>query len=196
MTDLYQFPHAYAQNYAFIYCLDSDRSARDQARIDRALEEYPWRGGYSYVNIYTVLQNQVPLRDRPRIKSINKSSPGWLDLLLNIDVAISVAKSVATLAGSGVAATYAYKQINKYLGDIKVDRKRHRLQELQITQAQAKVLTSMSTEMAKFLGFKNLKELHERTGNPEVTLKMLQAHFRRITTLVEYEEAGKARLTY
>src|ERR1700684_1999818 len=128
LTDLYEFPHAYSQNYAFIYCLDSERNAADRGRIDYALENYPWRGGYSYVNIYTVLQNQVAIEERPRIKSISKSSPGWLDLLLNVDVALSVAKSVAALAASATAATYAYKNIQKYLGDVNIDRKRHQLQ--------------------------------------------------------------------
>jgi hypothetical protein len=194
LTDLYEFPHAYSQNYAFVYCLDSDRDPRDRQRIDYALENYPWRGGYSYVNIYTVLQNQIPRRDRPSIKSISKSSPGWLDLFLNVDVAIQVAKSVAILAGSAATAVYAYKNIQKYLGDINIDRRRHQLQEMQITQAQAKIFTSMSLEMAKYLGFKNLKELHERTGSPEITLKLLLAHYRRILKLVEYGNKGKAKL--
>jgi hypothetical protein len=194
LTDLYEFPHAYSQNYAFIYCLDSEREPSDRQRIDRALGSYPWRGGYSYVNIYTVLQNQVPRTHRPRIKSINKSSPGWLELFLNVDVAIEVAKSVAILSGSVAAATYAYKNIHKSLGEININRKKFQLQELQITQAQAKALTSMSLEMAKFLGFKNLKELHERTGSPEISLKLLLAHYRRISTLVEYEKNGKAKL--
>jgi hypothetical protein len=194
LTDLYEFPHAYSQNYAFTYCLDSNLDPRDRQRIDYALENYPWRGGYSYVNIYTVLQNQIPRRDRPRIKSISKSSPGWLDLFLNVDVAIQVAKSVAVLAGSAATATYAYKNIQKYLGDININRRKHQLQEMQITQAEAKVYNPMCLEMAKYLGFKNLKELQERTGSPEVTLKLLLAHYRRISKIVEYGEKGKATL--
>jgi hypothetical protein len=196
LVDLYEFPHAYAQNYAFIYCLDSKLSPRNRARINRALEGYPWKGGYSYVNIYTVLQNQVPARERPRIKSISKSSPGWLDLFLNVDVALQVAQAVASLSGASVAAAWAYKSITKVLADINLDRKRGVLQEMQITQAQAKVITSMCVEMAAFLGFKNLKELHQYTGNSEVTLKLMLAHYRRISTLVEYVHEGKAALPF
>jgi hypothetical protein len=48
--------------------------------------------------------------------------------------------------------------------------------------------------MAKFLGFKNLKELHSQTGNPEVTLKLLLAHYRRMSTLVDYANDGKITL--
>jgi hypothetical protein len=194
LNDLYEFPHAYGQVYAFIYCLDSDLGPRNQARIARALEEYPWRGGYSYVNIYTVLQNQVPIRERPRIKSINKSSPGWLDLFLNLDVAMQVAQSVATLSAAGAAAVLAYKKIHKTLTDIDVERKKKSLESLHLTQAQAKAVTEMCKEMGKFLGFENLKELHQYTGNPEVTLKLLLAHYRRLSTLIEYVNEGKAEL--
>jgi hypothetical protein len=194
LVDLYEFPHAYAQNYAFIYCLDTDHSPRDVERINRAIREYPWQGGYSYVNIYTVLQNQVPQDDRPTIKSISKSSPGWLDLFLNVDVAISVAKSVAVLSGAAVAASAAYKRIHKALGEAGVNRRKHQLQLLQITHGEAKVLNSMCLELAKFLGFKRVHELHEKTGDPEVTLKLLLAHFRRIEKLTEYVDSGKAEL--
>jgi len=89
---------------------------------------------------------------------------------------------------------YAYKNIQKYLGDININRRKHQLQEMQITQAEAKVYNSMCLEMAKYLGFKNLKELQERTGSPEVTLKLLLAHYRRISKIVEYGEKGKATL--
>jgi hypothetical protein len=194
LNDLSEFPHTYAQNYAFIYCLDSDLAARDRARIDRALEEYPWRGGYSYVNIYTVLQNQVPAEDRPIIRSIRISSPGWLDLFLNLDVAIAVARSVAIYSASLVAVTIAYKRIHKALLDINIDRKKHDLQELQVTKAQAKEFNSMSRELATYLSFRSLDELHKRTGNPEITLKLLLAHCRRTQTLVDYVTEGKAAL--
>jgi hypothetical protein len=194
LTDLYEFPRAYSQNYAFIYCFDSERDPKDRSRIDYALANYPWLGGYSYVNIYTVLQNQIPQNDRPSIRSLRKESPGWIELFLNLDVAIQLAAAVASLAGSAAAATYSYKNIHKYLGQINIDRKKHQLQEMQITEGQAKVLTEMSVDMAKFLGFKSLKQLHEHTGDPEITLRLLLAHYRRISILVEYAEKNKAML--
>jgi hypothetical protein len=194
LHDLYEFPHAYSQNYAFVYCFDSHLRARDRARINRALEEYPWLGGYSYVNIYTVLQNQVPARDRPRIASINKSSPGWLDLFLNADVALSVARSVATLAASSAVALIAYKEIKNSLSEITSRRKNNELESARLTHKQAELVTDMCIEMARFLGFKGLRELHQYTGSPEVTLKLMLAHYRRISTLVKYVHEGKAAL--
>jgi hypothetical protein len=194
LEDLYELPHAFDQCYAFIYCLDSELDIRDRERIDGAFAAYPWRGGYSYVNIYTVLRNQVPWQHRPRVKAIQKASPGWLDLFLNAEVAIQVAQSVAALAGAGVAATKAYAFIKKTLSQIKVDREKAKLQELQLTAAQHKTLMGMCETMAKFLGFKNLKDLHARTGSPEVSLKLLSAHYRRTSVLLEYVESGKVEL--
>src|SRR5262249_49841798 len=159
---------------------------------NRALEQYPWRGGYSYVNIYTVLQNQIPGTDRPRVKSISKTSPGWLDLFLNVDVALQVAQAVTALSGASAAAAAAYKYVSKTLTDINIARKRGRLQEMQIAHAQARIISSMCREMAQFMGFKNLDDLHKYTGNPEVTLRLLLAHYRRLSDLVEYVEKGKA----
>lgn len=194
LYDLYEFPHAFSQCYSFIYCLDSALEARDRERIDAAFVGYPWRGGYSYVNIYTVFKNQLPARDRPQVKSISYASPGWLDLFLNAGVAIQVAKSVGILAGSALGATTAYAKIIKTLSGIKAERERAKLHEMQLTQAQHKTLMGMCEDMAKFLGFKNVKELHQRTGSPEISLKLLLAHYRRTSALVEFVKNGQAAL--
>jgi hypothetical protein len=194
LEDLYEFPHAFSQCYAFTYCLDSELSPRNRDRINSAFIGYPWRGGYSYVNIYTVFQNQVPVEERPTIRSISYASPGWLDIVLNPDVAIQVAQSVGILAGTTVTAAKAYATSMKYLRQVAVDRKRAQLQEMQLTQAQHKTLMSMCETMAKFLGFKSVKELHQHTGNPEVSLKLLAAHYRRTNQLVEFVQEGKVEL--
>lgn len=194
LHDLYIYPHAYEQCYAFIYCLDTELPARDQEAIDYAFSNYPWRGGYSYVNIYSVLQRQVPVRARARIKSFHKSSPGWIDLLLNLEVAKEVAKSVAVLSGAGVTAAAAYKKAYTLLASIKTEREKARLQQLQLRQQRIKVLRASCDELAKALGFKSVAELHTRTGDPEVSLKLLSAHYRRMKTLLEYQSKEKALL--
>lgn len=195
LEDLYEFPHAYGQTYAFIYCLDSELNPKDAKRINRALNEYPWQGGYSYVNIYTVLKNQVPIQHRPRIHSIQYSSPGWLDLVLNPDVALQVAKSVGILLTAGVTAAEAYKKIYTTLSSIKTEQQKNNLNNAKLTQAQLKIVMGMSDDIAKHLGFNNVQELHERTGNPEVSLKILLAHYRRMKVLADFEANGKAILT-
>lgn len=195
LEDLYEYPHALDQCYSFVYCLDSSLEPRDRERINNALREYPWRGGYSYVNMYTVLRNQVPPRDRPKIKSMQKASPGWLDLLLNVHVAQTVAASVTTLAGAGVAAVAAYKKCYSMILAINAERRKRGVEHLQKSAAQIKALNSLCTELAKQLGFKSLEQLHQHTGDPEVSLKMLMAHYRRMSVVLEYNNKGKAMLT-
>ena len=194
LEDLYTFPHAFSQCYAFIYCLDFELDPIDRDRINEAFTGYPWRGGYSYVNIYTVLRHQVPLRHRPCIKSISFASPSWLDILLNPDVALQVAKSVGILAGTAVAAAKAYAYSMKYIRQVSVDQKRAKLEIMQLTQEQLQTFMSICEELAKFIGFESVKALHEHTGNPEVSLKLLLAHYRRIDQLVDFVKAGKASL--
>ena len=56
------------------------------------------------------------------------------------------------------------------------------------------IFMSMCEDMAKFLGFKNMQELHKRTGSPEVSLKLLPAHYRRTNQIVDFVKKGKASL--
>ena len=194
LEDLYEFPHTYSQTYSFIYCFDSELDARDADRINYALEGYPWRGGYSYVNIYTVLANQVPKEHKPEVARIQYASPGFMDILLNPDVALQVAKSVSILLGTGVAGVEAYKRIYKTLLEMNKDKKRQQVEITTYSAAETKALASMSDTLAKNMGFKNVADLHQRTKNPEVTLKLLMAHHRRLTILGEFVQEGKVSL--
>lgn len=196
LHDLYVFPHAYEQCYAFVYCLDTELPARDRDAIDYAFLKYPWKGGYSYVNIYLALQLQLPVTARPQIKSFHKASPGWIDLLLNLDAAIEVAKSLAVLSSAAVAAAAAYSKAYKLLLSIRTERERARTQRLQLRQQQIKAIRGSCEELAKAIGFKSLAELNRRTGNPEVSLKLLSAHYRRMKTLLKFETKGKAQLPF
>ncbi|WP_238875867.1 hypothetical protein [Achromobacter xylosoxidans] len=195
LEDLYEYPHALGQCYSFIYCLDSELNPRDQKRIDNAIREYPWRGGYSYVNMYTVLKNQVPARDQPKIQSIQKASPGWLDLLLNINVVQTVAAAVATLAGAAITAVGAYKKCHSMIMTLNAERRKRQVDNLQKSAAEIKALNNLCNELSKLLGFKSLEQLHQKTGDPEVSLKILMAHYRRLSVLAEYTKNGKATLT-
>jgi hypothetical protein len=194
LQDLYVFPHTYEQCYTFVYCLDTQLPARDEEAIDHAFERYPWKGGYSYVNFYQVLRTRIPSAARPKLASMHKASPGWIELALNLDVAVQVAKSVALMSGSFVAAAAAYKKAWTLLLSIRTEREKARNQQLQLRQSQVKAIRGTCEELAKCLGFKNLNELHKRTSDPEVSLKLLAAHYRRLRTLHQYESRGKIEL--
>lgn len=192
LRDLFTLPYSYSQNYAFVYCFDTQLDPRDADRINYALQGYPWRGGYSYVNIYTVLQHQVPADERPQISSIQYASPGWLDLLLNPDVALQVAKSVGILLGAVVSAAATYQKINKILTSVNKVRSEARNQQLKLSRAEAAELSALTKLLANDLGFESLEKLTERTGDPEVSTRLLMAHYRRMKQLGNFVVAGKA----
>ena len=193
LEDLYTFPHAYLQTYSFVYCLDSELDPRDANRIEFALQKYPWGGGYSYVNLYNILRTQVPIRDRPIIASIHYSSPGWLDILLNPAIAIQIATSLGLLMASVAGAAEVHKKIYKTLSQINELRRKEALRKHEITAAQLHAIVNASEAIARHLGFNSLKELNERTGNPEISLRVLLAHYRRMKTLHEFSNTRKAK---
>lgn len=193
LVDLYTLPHAFLHNYSFIYCFDSDLDPRDDERIDDALRGYPWRGGYSYVNIYTVLRHQVPHHQRPRISTIRYESPGWIDLILNVDVALQVAKSLSIYLGSVSAAAVTYKKLNKIFYDINKQRRESRNRDIQLSTQEVRKLRKLSDELAKSLGFTGLEDLNRRTGDREVAARLLTAHYRRMKNMAELVREGKAQ---
>lgn len=63
-----------------------------------------------------------------------------------------------------------------------------------LSVSEAKSLIAMSEEIAKYIGFEDLRSLNNRTKDPEVTLKLLLAHYRRLRVLGDYVESGKISL--
>ncbi len=194
LEDLHLFPHAFGQTYSFIYCFDTHLEPRKAERIDVALQDYPWRGGYSYVNIYAVLQNQVPPADRPKIKAIHYASPGWMDLLLNPEVALRIAKTVGIILGSLVATVETFKRIDKLRLEIIRERRAKNVELTKLGADQIKALNRLCDEAAKILGFGSLDRLNKRTKDPAITLNLLMAHWRRLKQIVTYVQKGKVHL--
>jgi hypothetical protein len=194
LEDLYTFPHTYSQIYSFIYCFDSELDAYDAERINFSIESYPWRGGYSYLNIYKVLFNQIPYEHRPEIARIQYASPGFMDILLNPDVALKLAESVGILLGIGVAATETYKRIHKNFLEMRAEKKKHDAELITYSATELKSMIEMSETLARQIGFENVAKLDQRTKNPEITLKLLMAHYRRLDILGNFVREGKVAL--
>ncbi len=194
LADLYEFPHAYEQCYSFIYCFDAETAPANPQNIVLALRALPWKGGYSYVNIYFALRREIKWRDRPRVSEIKYASPGWIELALNLGVAIEVAKAVAAISVSAAVAVKSYTAASKYLTDLKTAREKAKVAQLKLTVEQDAALMNLCETHAKFLGFKSVRALNEKTGSPEVTLRLLLAHHRRLRDLAKFQEEEKAIL--
>lgn len=194
LKDLYEVPHSYLQVYAFIYAFDTELPTHDADRVNYALENYPRAGGYSIVNIYTVLQNQVSPQFRPVIKEIRYASPGWIDIFLHLHPAVKAAAAVAGMAASCAGTIKSYASIQKTLYEIRARRQKARIESIQLTRQEAQELHGLNQDLAQSIGFSSLDELEARTGSVEVAAKLLSAQYRRLKTLAKFVASGKAAL--
>jgi hypothetical protein len=195
LEDLYVFPRAFEQVYFFVSSLDETVLASDRERVMRAYSSLPWQGGYSAVNFYNQLRYAIPRRERPTIASMQKSSPGWLDLYLIAGVAIAVAKIVKSTAIALREANSTYHDIYKGMQERKLLRIKVGRESLQLREAEINFVIRCSNQLAHVLGFSKLNQLNDYTGDPYLTLKILMSLYRRLRVLAEYENKGKALMT-
>jgi hypothetical protein len=196
LADLYEFPRGLSQAYAFIYCFDSHGST-SAGRLDEALANYTWKGGYSVVKIYTVLQHQVPPSHRPQINSIQYSSPGWMELILDLHTIGKLAYAVATLsigpAAVGILKTYG--AIQNQLQNIRRRSENFKSERAALRTKEVEALGDLCDQLSKQIGFKRYHELLKRVdGDPEVAAKLLSAQYRRLKLVADYSIKGKASL--
>lgn len=192
LEDLTVFSRVYFQNYSFIYCLDSSIENSDTRRIESLLEQYELRDGLSYVNIYDIFRANIQKEDRPQIESIQYASPGWLDMVLNVDVALQVAKVIGIYLGTPVAIAETYKRLHKIFTDLQEQRRKYQRNSMKLDAEKAAIAQKLTHELAKGLGFENIKQLDEQTKDVEESAKLIMAHYRRISKIAKFVQSGKA----
>lgn len=192
LEDLMNFSRIYFQNYSFLYCLDTEAVEIASTKISYVLEKYELRDGLSYVNIYDIFRSSIVEEDHPQIKSIQYASPGWIDLILNHDVATQFAKVLGIYLGSVLAIAKTYKQLYKIYSELNQKRKKSKINSLKLDQSLVKHVQKLNDELAKGLGFNSLIELDKHTKDTEETSKLLMAHYRRIKKVAKFVQDGKA----
>ena len=195
LEDLYRFPRAYEQVYFAYEAVLPAPDERTNERIERAFRAFPWRGGYSAVNFYNQLKYATPPQKRPLIQQIQYASPGYIELLLNVPLAIQIAAYVGAVAGSLGACNKVYNTIysdiqKRKLLKLEVERKK-----IQLSKDEIDLLVHSSEQMAKILGLSSAEPILTRTNDPLVALKVLMSIYRRVRTLAEYQNKGKANLS-
>ena len=194
LEDLYIFPRTYEQVYFLIYSLLPHDDEQIQDRIQYAYSQFPWRGGYSAVNFYNNLKYTTPRKQRPRIISMQYGSPGWIELSLIIGVAIAVERLVKSVASTIRETNSAYNEIYNGLQKRKLLRIEVVKKELELEIAHADYVEHCADKMARLLGLQDLDQMHSKTGSPLKTLKILLSLYRRVRTLVDYQNRGKIDL--
>ena len=193
LEDFYIFSRTFEQVYFFAHSTLVPRDEFDQERIERAYAGFPWQGGYSSVNFFNNLKYIVPKPNRPNIVSLHYSSPGWIELSLSIAVVLAVAKLVKAVSGSLREANSTYHQIVTGLQKRKLLRIKASQEEIALRKSELAYVKECAETMSDLLGFKSVDEVHQLTGNPYKSIKILLAVYRRVRTLAEYNSKGKIR---
>jgi hypothetical protein len=190
LADFSDFPRVYDQVYAFLFASEADLSGPQFDRVSYVFRAYPWHGGYSTVNFYQNLRATIPSPYRPQIKAIRYSSPGWMDLSLLVSVAISIRVVVHHFAKAGKQLNDLYSDIYKGIHERKLQEIEIRKKEIEIKETDLAFANKSCEALAKLLGFSDLQKLHDYTGNPIASLKMLLSFYRRVRTIAKFEQSG------
>jgi len=195
LEDLYLFPRAYEQVYFAYEALLPAPDEEVDERILRAFNAFPWRGGYSAVNFYNQLKYATPKKKRPVIREIQYASPGHIELILNIPLAIQIAGVVTTVTGALAAC-------NKLYHTIYTDAQKRKLlsidlksKEIELANQQMDFILDSNEKMARILQLKSAEVIEKRAEHPLIALKILLSIYRRVRSLAEYQEKGKAKLS-
>jgi hypothetical protein len=192
LEDFYQLPHTFGQVYAFHYAFRPDAEVKDRTRLTHAFADYPWRGGFSAVNFYRVLSNQIPEEFRPIVRSIQKASPGFLELALLVAAASAIGRVVKVVVQSADSVYTLYDKIHKGLherGLLRIDTEK---KQLELLRDQMEFVKASTEQLTKVLEFHSVDQLHELTDNELTSLKILLSYCRQIKILTNYEAKGKA----
>lgn len=192
LKDFYTLPHVYGQVYAFQYAFMTDAEHIDKERLTFAFGAFPWQGGYSAVNFYNVLSTQIPRQYRPKVISIRYASPGFLELGVYVAAAVSIGHIIRIFVRSGKDLHSLYNDIYKGLQERKLLRMKVRDEQLHHVAREIDFIVTSTDKLSKAMGFRDVKLLHELTSDPLASLKILMSYFRRVRTLAEYVESGKA----
>jgi hypothetical protein len=194
LEDLYKFPRTYEQAYFALDALITSESQVDFDRVDRAFRAFPWQGGYSAVNFYKQLKYATPIGARPEVLSIKYASPGAITLSLILEQAELLAAIVGAVAGSITVCNTLYNKIMNDLQHRKLLRIKVERENLALGREELDLIRKYNQEIAAILQIGTPDALDARTGRPLVSLKILLSVYRRVRTLADYKNKGKALL--
>jgi hypothetical protein len=138
-----------------------------------------------------MLKYTTPRRSRPQVVSLYYASPGWLELSIIVGVAIAVERIAKAIASTLKEANSTYHEIHKGLSERKLLRIEAEKKELELMHANHSYIEKCLLDMANLLHLSEVGQMHEKTGSPLKTLKIMLSLYRRVRTLAEYRARGK-----
>lgn len=183
------FSRVYQQVYSFLYAIQVNHDDKHRSVVDYVFSTYPWRGGFSAVNFYYTIQKSVPRSLKPRIISIQFSSPGTLKLGLVAEVAKSISDIVDAMSSSENSASRAYLLAYRFLKskDLMGKHVVPNVDKIVLTEADLEETDTHLRDLADAMNFPDLERFEYLTGNRVASLKILLSFYRRLQSLIEIQ---------
>jgi hypothetical protein len=194
---LNDFSKLYARTedvYSFFIALRNFTNANFRLDFRRAIKEafqnYPWRGGSSYVHFFDDLFRVQPDEDKVGVRSIQYASPGEIKLKGNPQILDIVRDSASNFARNKDDIQKSYAKLYKYLKTmklLKVDGDRFDNQSPMATH-----ILGLAKTLATELRVDEFDMIHELTNkNALATAKIILAFERRVRDLDNFVSEGR-----
>ena len=198
LPDIGTFSRRYSRIYSFLYCTRPQFVSNLAARVSRYLRQ-PWTGGYSRVNFFDALHQQIPSVHDMRVTSYEYHSPGDIE----IEALSEVGRDVAAIALRYLADQQAVDDARDGIDDI-IGEARLRTEDLSqvsdraiaMTGEQLQAVRNRIDDIANRLGLRREFEmLGEMSPNTVVTGKVVLALTKQLAELAGYQALGLLDLT-
>ena len=185
-----QYLHVYSVMYALQVGPYQDES---RTRTFHAFEAFPWKGGWSAVDFYEGLRHATPDSRRPRIVSIQFSSPGFIELMLLVPVSAAIRVVVDNACRSFERISATYTTLHKDAAERKLLKSNARTAEQIIGRRDLEFCESATSQMADLIGLEHMRELHLLTNNPLARMKIMFSLWRKIRELAKAQDSEKVK---
>lgn len=188
--DLSALPDLFTDNYSFLYALKSDQFGRNSSTQDMFLK-YPWRGGFSTVGFYQGLYQQVPRPHRLAIQGIDYHSPGDIEISA-VDV---IFDQISLIAEAFSSDRRELQRLYRQLYEVMSSRKLlgRSTDEVAPTPLDIDHVKRSTLDLSTVMRFDMLDQLLSLTDqNWIASAKILMSFYRRIRSLADFFDSGKA----
>ncbi|HZV06036.1 MAG TPA: hypothetical protein VE999_13240 [Gemmataceae bacterium] len=195
IEDLRQFGTLAGDAYVFTFALTATSNAKQTKHIHELFAKYPWRGGFSTINFISDLHVMIPANDDVAIRRMKYASPGFIETLVNTDIAMTVRKIVEQIndATKGPPVRETFNAVsnnlkkNKWSGKASAD--------IKLTAGDKDTLKGYLSELCAAINFQGKEAYIIGLGSDDrlAAVKILLAYYRRMFWIAEYLRTGKVQ---
>jgi hypothetical protein len=193
LPDIGTFSRRYSRIYSFLYCTRPQFVSNLSTRVSRYLRQ-PWTGGYSRVNFFDALHQQIPSIHDMRVTGYDYHSPGDIE----IEALSAVGRDVAAVALRYLADQQAIDDARDGIDDI-LGEARLRTEDLSqvsdraiaATREQLQAIQNRIDDISNRLGLQREFELlGEMSPNTVVKGKVVLTLTKQLAELAGYQSLG------